>query len=123
MRKFVDNLGPQHAETSLVFRLRLEDCIDRFDRLRLAVLSGPAGIGKTTLLARWHTIAQNRGMIAGWLSLHRSGHDHLHFLADLATRWNPAAPGVFAEQLRTMPALRLWHWARAARSAGRPEQD
>jgi ATP/maltotriose-dependent transcriptional regulator MalT len=104
LRKFVDNLGPRHAETSLVFRLRLEDCVDRFDRLRLAVLSGPVGIGKTTLLARWHTIARHRGMIAGWLSLHRSGHDHRHFLADLANALEPAAPG-FTERLRTMPAL------------------
>jgi ATP/maltotriose-dependent transcriptional regulator MalT len=86
----------------------LEDCIDQFDRLRLAALSGPAGVGKTTLLARWHTIAQNRGMIAGWLSLHRCGHDHRHFLTDLAHALEPAAPG-FAEQLRMMktpaPAL------------------
>jgi ATP/maltotriose-dependent transcriptional regulator MalT len=103
LRKFVDNPGPRHAETSLVFRLRLEDCVDRFDRLRLAVLSGPAGIGKTTLLARWHTIAQDRGMTAGWLSLHRSGHDHRRFLADLANALEPAAPG-FTERLRTMPA-------------------
>ena len=90
----------------MVFRLRLEDCIDRFDRSRLAILSGPAGTGKTTLLARWHTIAQNRGMIAGWLSLHRSGHDHQHFLTDLASALEPAAPG-FTERLRTMrvPAL------------------
>jgi ATP/maltotriose-dependent transcriptional regulator MalT len=103
LRKFVDNPGQRHAETSLVFRLRLEDCVDRFDRLRLAVLSGPAGIGKTTLLARWHTIARDRGMIAGWLSLHRSGHDHRRFLADLANALEPAAPG-FTERLRTMPA-------------------
>jgi ATP/maltotriose-dependent transcriptional regulator MalT len=103
LRKFVDNPGPRHAETSLVFRLRLEDCVDRFDRLRLAVLSGPAGIGKTTLLARWHTIARDRGMAAGWLSLHRSGHDHRRFLADLANALEPAAPG-FTERLRTMPA-------------------
>ncbi len=103
MRKFVDNLGSVHAETSLVFRLRLEDCIDRFDQLRLAVLSGPAGIGKTTLLARWHTIAGNRGMAAGWLSLHRSGHDHRRFLADLANALEAAAPG-FTERLRMMPA-------------------
>jgi ATP/maltotriose-dependent transcriptional regulator MalT len=90
----------------LVFRLRLEDYIDRFDKLRLAVLSGPAGIGKTTLLARWHTIAQNRGMIAGWLSLHRSGHDHRHFLTDLGNVLEPAAPS-FAEQLRMMKAPAL----------------
>jgi ATP/maltotriose-dependent transcriptional regulator MalT len=103
LRKFVDNPGLRHAETSLVFRLRLEDCVDRFDRLRLAVLSGPAGIGKTTLLARWHTIARDRGMTAGWLSLHRSGHDHRRFLANLANALEPAAPG-FTERLRTMPA-------------------
>src|SRR4051812_33677949 len=73
LRKFVDKSGPKHGETSLVFRLRLEDYVERFDKLRLAVLSGPAGIGKTTLLARWHTLARNRGMAAGWMSLHRSG--------------------------------------------------
>jgi len=85
-------------EASLLFRLRLEDCVDRFDRVRLAVLSGPAGIGKTTLLARWHTIARNRGMAAGWLSLHRSGHDHQHFLKDLGSALEPVAPG-FAERI------------------------
>ncbi|GEO42874.1 ATP/maltotriose-dependent transcriptional regulator MalT [Skermanella aerolata] len=90
----------------MVFRLRLEDCVDRFDKLRLAVLSGPAGIGKTTLLARWHTIAGNRGMAAGWMSLHRSGHDYGHFLNDLGNALEPVAPG-FAGHLRAMQAPAL----------------
>lgn len=106
MRKFVDKFGPKHVETSLVFRLRLEDYVERFDKLRLAVLSGPAGIGKTTLLARWHTLAQGRGMAAGWLSLHRSGHDYLHFLNDLGNSLEHVAPG-FAEHLKAMPAPAL----------------
>nr|WP_323378300.1 LuxR C-terminal-related transcriptional regulator [Skermanella mucosa] len=79
-------------ESCLVFRPRLEDCIARFDRLRLVLLSGPSGIGKTTLMARWHAIARNRGITAGWLSLHRNGHDPRHFLADLADMLEPVLP-------------------------------
>lgn len=43
-------------------------------------------------MARWHAIARNRGMAAGWLSLHRNGHDPGRFLADLADVMEPVLP-------------------------------
>lgn len=103
MRKFRDKLDIQPADSCLVFRSRLEDCIARFDRLRLVLLSGPSGVGKTTLMARWHAIARNRGIAAGWLSLHRSGHDPRRFLADLADVLDPVLP-VFARRVAGLDA-------------------
>ncbi|EWY41472.1 hypothetical protein N825_27185 [Skermanella stibiiresistens SB22] len=71
-------------DTCLVFRSRLEDLVGEFDRSRLVLLSGPAGIGKTVLMARWHAIARNRGMSVGWRSLLQDGLDPKSVLADLS---------------------------------------
>jgi LuxR family maltose regulon positive regulatory protein len=53
----------------LVARGALISQLDRILEGRLAVISAPAGFGKTTLLGQWCQTAINRGMDVAWLSL------------------------------------------------------
>ncbi|MCZ8335756.1 MAG: LuxR C-terminal-related transcriptional regulator [Rhodobacteraceae bacterium] len=53
----------------LVARGALISQLDRVLEGRLAVISAPAGFGKTTLLGQWCQTAINRGMDVAWLSL------------------------------------------------------
>jgi LuxR family transcriptional regulator, maltose regulon positive regulatory protein len=53
----------------LVARLALMNQLDRVLEGRLAVVSAPAGFGKTTLLGQWCQTALDRGMDVAWLSL------------------------------------------------------
>ncbi|WP_327503097.1 LuxR C-terminal-related transcriptional regulator [Arenibaculum sp.] len=48
--------------------------------VRIAVVSGPAGSGKTTVLARWHAALRARGMDVAWLTLDPSDADPARFL-------------------------------------------
>lgn len=53
----------------LVVRQNLLTQLDRVMEGRLAVVSAPAGFGKTTLLGQWCLTAQERGIEVAWLSL------------------------------------------------------
>src|SRR5262249_60522937 len=50
----------------LVRRSRLLDLLDRGEQVRLALVVGPAGAGKTMLLADW--LAARPGRASAWLS-------------------------------------------------------
>jgi LuxR family maltose regulon positive regulatory protein len=54
---------------SLVARGALLDQLDRVMDRRLAVVSAPAGFGKTTLISQWCQRAHARGIDIAWLSL------------------------------------------------------
>lgn len=54
---------------SLVARGALLDQLDRVMDRRLALVSAPAGFGKTTLISQWCQSAQGRGIDIAWLSL------------------------------------------------------
>lgn len=53
----------------LVVRRNLLAQLDRVMEGRLAVISAPAGFGKTTLLGQWCLTARERGIEVAWLSL------------------------------------------------------
>jgi LuxR family maltose regulon positive regulatory protein len=53
----------------LVPRAALISQLDRVLEGRLAVVSAPAGFGKTTVLGQWCQTARDRGMDVAWLSL------------------------------------------------------
>jgi LuxR family maltose regulon positive regulatory protein len=59
----------------LVPRAALIRQLDRVLEGRLAVLSAPAGFGKTTILAQWCQTALDRGMDVAWLSLGEAEND------------------------------------------------
>ena len=61
----------------VVSRPRLLDKLDEVKDRKLALVSAPAGFGKTTLLSDW--INQSR-ILAAWLSLDSGDNDHVHFL-------------------------------------------
>ncbi|MDH5466069.1 MAG: LuxR C-terminal-related transcriptional regulator [Candidatus Aminicenantes bacterium] len=61
----------------VVSRPRLLDKLDEVKDRKLALVSAPAGFGKTTLLSDW--INQSR-ISAAWLSLDSGDNDHVHFL-------------------------------------------
>jgi LuxR family maltose regulon positive regulatory protein len=58
--------GPPHPPSALVPRLRLLDRVEAGVQKGMVVVSGPAGSGKTMLLASW---AERRHPTAAWLSI------------------------------------------------------
>lgn len=85
----------------LVARGALISQLDRVLEGRLAVISAPAGFGKTTLLGQWCQTAINRGMDVAWLSL-GEGENELGRLLDHVIR----ALGRVSEQLvANLPAI------------------
>ena len=53
----------------LVARPRLSDRLDALLERKLAVLSAPAGFGKTTILSVWAAHCRQRGLPVAWVSL------------------------------------------------------
>jgi LuxR family transcriptional regulator, maltose regulon positive regulatory protein len=63
----------------LVRRPRLLDQLDRGDQVRLALVVGPAGAGKTMLLADWLAASPERP--SAWLSCDAADADPARFVA------------------------------------------
>ncbi len=74
-----------------VSRPRLAELLSRGAESRLTLVSGPAGFGKSTLLADWLATAENP---AAWLSLDERDNDPAVFWTYLITALRTAAPGV-----------------------------
>lgn len=64
---------------------------DGIPRHKLAVLSAPAGYGKTTLLTQW---AQESRFPVAWVSIDEGDDDLLRFLRYLLAGWEAIAPGI-----------------------------
>jgi LuxR family transcriptional regulator, maltose regulon positive regulatory protein len=79
----------------LVPRPRLVDRLGR-DRPRLTLVSGPAGFGKTTVLAAWADAAAAAGRPVAWVSLEETEQQAGAFWTYVATAIDAAAPGVGA---------------------------
>ncbi|MEX1158292.1 MAG: AAA family ATPase, partial [Thermomicrobiales bacterium] len=76
----------------VVRRARLVDALgEAVPRHKLALISAPAGYGKTTLLADW---ARESRLPVAWLSLGADDNDLERFLRYLLTAWEGASPGV-----------------------------
>jgi len=78
----------------LVRRSRLLDRLDRGDQVRLALVVGPAGAGKTTLVADW--LAANPERPSAWLSCDAADADPVRFVAALieAVRYGFGEPSI-----------------------------
>lgn len=61
---------------------------------QLAVLSAPAGFGKTILLATWLQRVQSTGAATGWLTLDEADADPARFVAYLTAAAQRAEPGL-----------------------------
>src|SRR5215216_5482108 len=76
----------------LVHRARLVDALERsISDYKLALITAPAGYGKTTLLCQWARASRLR---VAWLSLENEDNDIECFLRYLVTAWNQMQPGI-----------------------------
>ncbi len=79
------------ARHSVVPRLRLADRLGGSARPRLTLVSGPAGFGKTTLLASWAGAAAGRPV--AWVSLEETEQQPGSFWTYVVTALDTAVPG------------------------------
>jgi LuxR family maltose regulon positive regulatory protein len=85
----------------LVERDRLLKALDGAWSTRLAVISAPAGFGKSTLLGQWICTLRERGASFGWLALDQGDDDLGRFLTYLVAALRRADP----ELARGVPVL------------------
>src|SRR5271163_646751 len=65
-------------------RPRLDSSSDVLDGIfQVVVVAAPAGYGKSTLMARWHTRLLERGVSCAWLSLDADDNDAARFMRHL----------------------------------------
>ena len=88
----------------LVRRSRLLDRLDRGEQVRLALVVGPAGAGKTMLVADW--LAANPERPSAWLSCDAADADPVRFVAALieAVRYGFGEPSI-GEDARQLISL------------------
>ncbi|GAA1646392.1 LuxR C-terminal-related transcriptional regulator [Kribbella alba] len=91
------------ARHVVVPRPRLADRLGGSAKPRLTLISGPAGFGKTTLLAAW---AGQAGCRVAWVSLEETEQEPASFWTHVVTALDAAAPGVGTGVL---PLLRAPH--------------
>ncbi|WP_112237844.1 LuxR C-terminal-related transcriptional regulator [Kribbella monticola] len=89
------------ARHVVVPRPRLDERLS--ENPRLTLISGPAGFGKTTLLAAWARGAAAAGRRIAWVSLEESEQEPASFWTYVVTALDAAAPGV---GLGVLPLLR-----------------
>jgi LuxR family maltose regulon positive regulatory protein len=83
-------IPPQRHD--LVRRARLSNALDRgISHAKLALITAPAGYGKTTLLGQW---AHTSRLRVAWLSLDEADNDLERFLRYLVTAWDEVQPGI-----------------------------
>src|SRR5262245_14013657 len=76
----------------LVYRTRLVDALEQgVGSHRLTLVCGPAGYGKTTLLAQWAQMSRFR---VAWLSVDRQDNDVARLFRYLLTAWTEIRPGL-----------------------------
>jgi LuxR family maltose regulon positive regulatory protein len=76
----------------LVQRARLSEALERdLPSSRVALITAPAGYGKTTLLCQW---AHSSRLRVAWFSLQDDDNDVERFLRGLVTAWDRTQPGI-----------------------------
>lgn len=85
----------------VIGRGRLLARLEAGSRRPLTVISGPAGFGKTTLLAEW---AAHASMPVGWVSLDAGDNDPARFFLYLIAALDRAQPGTGGEALAALQA-------------------
>ena len=88
----------------VVPRPRLADRLGGDEQPRLTLISGPAGFGKTTLLAAWAEAEARSGRPVAWVSLEESEQQPAAFWTYVVTALDAVAPGVGAGVLPLLQA-------------------
>jgi LuxR family maltose regulon positive regulatory protein len=98
------------ARPELVSRQRLIERLNAGLRRKLALISAPAGFGKTTLLAEWvHTVGVRHdvSMWVAWLSLDEGDNDPVRFLAYFVAALQTIEANIGASTLGTLQSPHL----------------
>lgn len=90
-------LVPPAPPDALVVRRRLDLLVRRLPEVRVAIVAGPAGSGRTTVLSRWHAAFSQSGGRAAWLSLDPADRLPRRFVTSLAAALDTVLPGIAAE--------------------------
>ena len=94
------------ARHVVVPRSRLVDLLGGSGRPRLTLISGPAGFGKTTLLATWAGASAAAGRPVAWVSLEETEQQRASFWTYVITALDTAAPGT---GVGVLPLLQAAH--------------
>lgn len=74
-------LAPSRANVELVHRPRLIETLNQSLNRKLAIITAPAGFGKSTLLHQWFDVLTGQDMVCGWLTLDENDVDAHMFLS------------------------------------------
>jgi LuxR family maltose regulon positive regulatory protein len=91
--------------SDLVARPRLYERLRRSAQSRLTLIAGPAGFGKTTLVAGWLADAHQKAGAVAWVSLDASDDDPERFWRYVVTALDSALPGGVADTLEHSGAV------------------
>lgn len=95
-------LRPPILKADLVQRPELLGRLDGLKEARIAVLSAPAGFGKSTLASQWLKTRLDPEDAIGWLSLDAQDNDFSRFITYLTAAINRADPRIAATLLNTI---------------------
>lgn len=82
---------------ALVARPRLEELLEPSQHARLTLVSGPAGFGKSTLVASWLGKAREDGDAVAWVSLDAADDDPERFWRYVVSALDGARPGTIPD--------------------------
>ena len=88
------SMGPRYLP-----RPRLSDKVENSGSFRLALVSAPAGSGKTTMLSEWYLALQERQVATAWLSLDAGDNEPRRFLVHLVSSIQAARSDIGKEAL------------------------
>ena len=87
-------MGPRY-----MLRSRLSGKVEDSPSFRLALISAPAGYGKTTLLSEWYLALQEHQVATAWLSLDSHDNEPRRFLVHLVSAIHAARSDIGKEAL------------------------
>jgi LuxR family transcriptional regulator, maltose regulon positive regulatory protein len=100
------SFGIPRSRHTLVRRQRLYDTLERGARAPVTLVSGPAGSGKTLLVASWLYDAPRRGPVI-WVSVERGEHDATRFWRSIVDGLKVSGAAADVEAIQTLtPAPR-----------------
>lgn len=104
-RRFLaTKLRPPSAGVRHMPRPRLSGSLASLDSFRLALVSAPAGTGKTTLLSEWFMALQECQAATAWLSLDDFDNEPRRFLANLIASIRSVRPEIGREAIEYLAA-------------------
>lgn len=92
---------------ALIARPRLGNLLAQAPHARLTLVSGPAGFGKTTLIAGWLDSARQQGSPVAWVSLDASDDDPERFWRYVVTALDRASPGTIPDAVELSEAATM----------------